>query len=43
MGGRRREMEQLIEQCDEAWTRIREITKEEDLDVMLANYVEVRY
>lgn len=41
VGTKRREMEQLISTCEVSWTRIREITGEDDLNVMLDQFNEV--
>ena len=41
VGTKRREMEQLISTCEVSWARIREITGEDDLDVMLDQFNEV--
>ena len=41
IGTKRREMEQLISTCEVSWARIREITGEDDLDIMLDQFNEV--
>lgn len=41
VGTKRREMEQLISTCEVSWERIKEITEETDLDIMLDQFKEV--
>ena len=39
VGGKRREMEQLINVCEESWARIQEITGTSDLDQLVDDFV----